>query len=574
MSSIFQKTHTEFSKLLEEGLEGSKYYEFHGPTQSRKTQAMISLIDYLLKKDETAKIAYISPNTHQSVSQLKKRIPCFSYVGTRSEPSSQSSRILVLLDNVSQLQKTLALLKDSKYYLIIDEVDDSQLVGYGSISYYLKQLYLGSVRTYGISATNMSTLWLQDDLSSKSFFYIKPDSEYKGLKDVNVHYLTPDSRTITDRHDDIFERDPYFFHDWIRWFAQKERVFYIDRLDKKLRSRPSLALYRGTYHNHSQLRVFIDIMAMNLSIDFVIAYNQKGIYVFAPRLGNFPGAQTLSFLHNTTEYIFFRFESSLTIGDVLQTIKDKNSSLNNGIIIAGKYADRCISYFSNDGLWHLDHMYAVLPQTKGSNTSRWIQILGRITGVYPRSNPNLHLWVHENVYKDCIKTMDMQELAYVNMKLEDTEVKTSSYTRSTVFPRDIVPSVNLATGVPNSWIRKESLPEEEKKMKVSIKESSLGLQPVLIDEERIRKGTKYYKTYHALVKLITEDKKENIWIDRSDLVVNLVLYMGEEAKSVHSHTTHLHQRLASTKENIVDTTPGLLYRKNDTTIQIRYNTSK
>jgi hypothetical protein len=565
---VVENTHEQVEKLISERkFEGFKYVEFHGPTQSKKTKAMISLVSHFLQATNYT-IAYVNPNLYMCLYQLQTRLPNFATFNSKGRLNS-NSRVIVVLDNASQLAALDKVLTNRPYILIIDEVDDSQLTGVGVIAHNIQELHRKSVQTFGITATNISSLWLQKDLTSKSFFYLVPCSDYKGLRDVKVHYLNDQSETISDSHSNVSARDAYFFGTWLRGFSKRSSVEYLDREDNVRRRRPRIALYRGTSHNNSQLEIFKEVLSRRSGLDFVIVHNQTGYCIFAPNLGEIPNCEQMSHIAENYEYIYYSSKIKKTIGDILQTVKDlaktRDISIERGLIITGKFADRCISYFSNDGQWHLDHMYAVLSRSSGSNSTRWIQILGRITGVYQRSSPTLHLWVHREIYEECLLAMQLQEAIHVNMSLEDKEIKTTTFVQETVFPSDVIPRYNLATRVHKHMVREEPRVIGDGKIDPMIDPEA---HTRVVNASELAPTTVYYSTYTLLCDILKG--RSGRWILQSDLIVQLMELSGVSANLTNARCKHLRFQKSAITMN--ESTRGLLFKKEKGRVYVRFNT--
>lgn len=563
---VVENTYDQVQKLIRDRkFDGFKYIEFHGPTQSEKTRAMISLVDYFYKNSDHM-IAYVNPNLYMSLYQLQTRLSNFASFDSKGRLNS-NSRIIVVLDNASQLGALNRVLGNKSFILIIDEVDDSQLTGVGVIAQHIQELHRKSFQTFGITATNISSLWLQKDLTSKSFFYLKPSPRYKGLKDVKFHELPEESETISDRHSCVSKRDAYFFDKWLVGFSKRSSVKYIDRKDGKKRRRPRIALYRGTSHNNAQLEIFKEVLSRRTDLDFVIVHNQTGYCIFAPNLGEIPNCEQMSYDSGSYEYVYYNSKIKKTIGDILQVVKDlakaRDLCIERGLIITGKFADRCISYFSNDGFWHLDHMYAVLSRSSTSNSTRWIQILGRITGVYKRSNPTLHLWTHRDVYEECLRAMKLQEDIHINIGLENKEIKTTTFVQETVFPSDVIPRYNLATRVYKHMVREE--PSVQKVARVDL---MIDLEDTrVVDVNSLRKGSKFFQTYTVLMSVFKN--RQHRWVLLTDVLPQLVREMATTESIANARCFNLRDRKCTTIED--ETTHGLLLKKEMGRIYIRLN---
>lgn len=393
--------------LIETEIPKRKMLQTIGSTQTQKTNYQIGIAIKSLLKGITP--VMITRDFIGDASQLEKRINDFSkkledYLHNsnvterlfkikvaRADKLSSFDRqsIIVCLGNESQIPKVINMIKNNtssnfvpKINVIIDE-NDKVDYSLGTKTYTaLAELKYIAHQTFGITATPLDVLALQEDLKSNDVFILTNPKDYRGHLDIMVKLQEIDpkvngiNRVAT--YDEVIEHDKNFAY-FLREYS-KSQPEYVWSIRKHL---PNICLLKITNINSTQEALF-DGIYDNYENEFVlILMHEKGIKM------KFKGMKES--IIDGKEVSPNTFIKDIDLPDWFQYLK------NNGgvkrfpriLVISGYKAERCISFVSRDYSWHLTDMY-YNPASKTSIPTMW-QETGRLTG---RNKGKSHLHLH------------------------------------------------------------------------------------------------------------------------------------------------------------------------------------
>jgi hypothetical protein len=393
--------------LIETEIPKRKMLQTIGSTQTQKTNYQIGIAIKSLLKGITP--VMITRDFIGDASQLEKRINDFSkkledYLHNsnvterlfkikvaRADKLSSFDRqsIIVCLGNESQIPKVINMIKKNtstnfipKINVIIDE-NDKVDYSLGTKTYTaLAELKYISHQTFGITATPLDVLALQDDLKSNDVFILTNPKDYRGHLDITVKLQEIDEKVKginrVATYDEVIEHDKnfaYFLSEYSK--SQPEYVWSIRQ------HLPNICLIKVTNINATQDALFDGIYDNYENKFALIIMHEKGIKM------KFKGMKDC--IIDGKDVKPDTFMKDIDLPDWFQYLK------NNGgvkrfpriLVISGYKAERCISFVSRDYAWHLTDMY-YNPASKTSIPTMW-QETGRLTG---RNKGKSHLHLH------------------------------------------------------------------------------------------------------------------------------------------------------------------------------------
>jgi len=399
---------TNVEIMVETQIPKRKMLQTIGSTQTQKTNYTIGLAVKSLLKGITP--VMITRDYLGDASQFEKRIYDFGrnledYLDKNNVVNRKFTlkvdradklcdifnplSIIVCLGNESQIPKVINMLKNNttihsvpKVNIMIDE-NDKVDYSLGTKTYTaLAELKEMSHQTFGITATPLDVLALQEDMKVKDVFILTDPKDYRGHLDIMIKLLEVDPKVCginkVATFQDIIEHD-------------KNLIPFLDEFSKttpeyawSIREHlPNICLIKLTNINITQEALF-DGIYQNYEDKFVmILMHEKGIKM------KFKGMKDC--IINEKIIKPNTFEKNIDLPDWLQYLK------NNGgvkkfpriMFISGYKAERCISFVSRDYVWHLTNMY-YNPSKNTSIPTMW-QETGRLTG---RNKGKSHLHLH------------------------------------------------------------------------------------------------------------------------------------------------------------------------------------
>ena len=393
--------------LIETEIPKRKMLQTIGSTQTQKTNYQIGLALKSLLKGITP--VMITRDFIGDASQLEKRINDllrkleiylqeakvinrrFKIKVVRADKvtSFDPFSIIISLGNESQIPKVIAMIKDSTHSTFVPRInviiDENDKVDYslGTKTYTaLAELKEMAHQTFGITATPLDVLALQEDLKSRDVFVLTNPKDYRGHLDIMVKLLETDPKVKginkVATYEEVIEHDKNFdpfLHGYSRIKPE-----YVWGIREHL---PNICLIKVTNINATQEAIFEGIHSQYEKEFVMLLMHEKGIKM------QFKGMKDCVIAEKEVRPDVF--VKDIDLPEWFQYLKDNGGvkRFPRILVISGYKAERCISFVSRDYVWHLTDMY-YNPASKTSIPTMW-QETGRLTG---RNKGKSHLHLH------------------------------------------------------------------------------------------------------------------------------------------------------------------------------------
>lgn len=515
--------------LLTEDPE-KKVYLIYGRIQSGKTSSIIA-VSHLTNYYNMNNIIIV-PNITEGYFQLRDRINEYNsqvknkvstlFVGDKSSQNeikkyfhkdNKETRTIIALGNHKELQFLKDMLEEFKdshksYVLSVDEAD----LSYKSDDTKYQSQYISLVekakKVINVTATSFKLWFCEENLYTPNIIKISENKNYKGISNFSYKYIPEELECRPpNRKERALDTDEYFSE----YLVQKG-----DEAPFKLSSgevHPHIVLYRcSEILNKHHTQILEDLMKeKNVKNKWsIITYNGDGLLLYDKRL-----TSRLNILGEKSVYkkSVHKF-SRIGLKDILEWMRTNGKhSFSHILVVAGKYANRMISFVSSSYKWHLTSMYLMVNRTTCDNLLQ----MCRLCGVYD-DNINLELVSHKKTINDINKALTLQE----KVLFETSEKKQIlEHVTEMTIPKTILPSQRLVKGV-SYYLNVE---------KTSIVPNTY----YRIDRDSVKGiGERILK---VLVDIVSETK--NVWVERN-VVVNRIMTMNNDfVKSINQVNGHL-----------------------------------
>lgn len=526
-----------------------KVYLIYGRIQSGKTSSIIALSH--LSNYYNINNIIILPNITEGYLQLKTRINEYNkqiqnnittlFVGDKSsqndikkffEKDNKESSTIVALGNYKELEFLNNILKDSykPYVLSIDEADlsyKSTDTKYQSQYSFLSQK---AKKVINVTATSFKLWFCEENLYTPNIIKIPENKNYKGIDSFSYKYIPEDSDCRPPkRKERALDTDDYFTNYLIKKGEEKEFVLKNDE------THPHIVLYRcSEILNKHHTQILEDLMEKDDVVNkwSIIVYNGNGLLVYSKQLTSRINILGEKSVYKKSVHKFSR----ICLKDLLEWMRTNNKySFSHILVVAGKYANRMISFVSSSYKWHLTSMYLLVNKTSCDNLLQ----MCRLCGVY-NDDIKLELVSHKHIINDMTKALSLQE----KVLFESEENKhILEHIQSLPIPKTNLPTQKLVKGV-NYCLNIE-------------KTDIISDTYYKIDPDSVKGiGDKILRD---VLNILTESKNE--WVERS-VIVNKLMGMNRDfVKSINQVNGHLSSVAEKSVEINDDKIQGLLVKK-------------
>lgn len=268
--------------------------------------------------------------------------------------------IYIVIKEYTNLELIKNTLKNKKYVLIIDEVDnvDNNFEGDLTCSNYIKKLKENSYLTIGVSATVTGTYWSWK-LRPNCVREIMVPKNYTGIDNLTqIAKKTGSLKTNinTDEIDEIFKSIPYL----------KQHLDMISEEDTTYSRKPNIDLICVT-HNIKPNKAIFEWMCDNHQHVTSVCMTDTGIELYRPM----------------KKILVFKISG---IGKVLEYLEERKKSKKIVIFSSRTKAGRGITFsstYKENGInrWHVNRM--LLKLTEDMTYDNILQLVGRLCGKFP-----------------------------------------------------------------------------------------------------------------------------------------------------------------------------------------------
>lgn len=386
-----------------------------GFMQSGKTWVMLCISMYYYIKYNLSTVIILQNSTSAEKQFLKRASQIFKEYNINIDRVKKIPK--ELLEDVST-PKIMISLRNSKelefflenyiydFSLIIDESDFNDSGFTSEVERKLTDIKDRSLYIWNVTATALTSL-MKNDIDAGNVAVLPRPEFYKDLPNITFVKLDEKTQTCTSIHDDPITRDPYLKTYLENFSSSKPFVCSFYSSDKETRH-PRYTLIKIGNAVEPQLKLS-NYIYENYPDIITITYN-GGNYGLTCRGNNLPQK---SFIINNIRSKYsnnIHIFNNLHIGCFITYLQRRGvDSFPRIIVIAGKMADRGISFCSNlysrhTLTWHLTEMYFIASKTM--NQSNLLQCAGRLCGKFADDIP---LVLYTNASNDIIKSYYIQE---------------------------------------------------------------------------------------------------------------------------------------------------------------------
>ena len=322
--------------------------------------------------------------------------PLFKASSSSKKLKQDTPKIILLLGNESNIQKTLDNLEQSrrKYVVFIDEVDGVDMGGDSKKSEILPKIKEKAYCVFGVSGTVMDPL-CKENVRRKNLITLSTPPDYKGIVNNRILIQT----TFPGSMNPISDKDNN----------------YSGKIDDDLFSGVQLESFLQSY---TSLPPFETLLTYHPRICLINVSRCVEPYKKAQKqiISLFPNVMTLVYtgegISVSYEGVEEFYKKSWSIAKVLQDIKDNFPRLTHLIIFSGDLAGRGISFKSSDMEWHLtDEFLLVSKKTDEAELQQKIRLNGRYQDDIP-----LTLYSTPKTIRDLRRAYFRQEEIVLNTK--------------------------------------------------------------------------------------------------------------------------------------------------------------
>lgn len=331
------------------------------------------------------------------------------------EDISNGSNVILSLanhDQLSKLNECLDILAENNkvnfpLYVIIDEIDQ---IGYSLGDQFSPQFrYLVETNceaVFGISATLFEPIQSRSlGFTTKNLYYLKPPADYKGVTDIQYHYIeTSDKEIVEDKDLDNFLTD-----------HKDHKPFQIKDKDEH----PMIMMIKSE-RLIAQQDLLMAMIRTKFKTEYtVIIYNGTNCKLYSHLLKNTKIILPVCKKKGIEKDPCVHYFNNTPIPYVLQYLKNHGGATRfpRIIIIAYKLVGRGINIVSEDFGWHLTHMF--YRPSKSSDITTMIQSM-RLCGIYHDNIP-LQCYLPQKDYENLYKGYMLQEDIFQQLGTIDSE---------------------------------------------------------------------------------------------------------------------------------------------------------
>jgi len=316
---------------------------------------------------------------------------------------SKGANVILSLANHDQLSKIndcLDIVAENNninfpLYVIIDEIDQ---IGYSLGDQFSPQFrYLVETNceaVFGISATLFEPIQSRSlGFDTKNLYYLKPPGDYKGVTDIQYHYIEPsDGDTLNDKDLNDFLNN-----------HKDHKPFQIKDKDEH----PMITMIKSERLIAQQDLLMKMIMKTFKKEYTVLTYNGTNCKLYSHHLNKIKIVLPICKKKGMEKEPSVHYFNNTPIPYVLQYLKNNGGALRfpRIIIIAYKLVGRGINIVSEDFGWHLTHMFYRPPRS--SDITTMIQSM-RLCGIYHDNIP-LQCYLPQKDYENLYKGYMLQE---------------------------------------------------------------------------------------------------------------------------------------------------------------------
>jgi hypothetical protein len=364
-------------------------------------------------------------------------------------------KVIIALNNGTQLTAVNKVLDRFNIYgnggltTVLDEADAT---GYAVVkeaprpdlhaAFSMVELKMRSSQIVEVSATIWDIMVGNTNLTNKNIVRIRPCENYKGT--LSVRYVDLEDKITNDLSLPVPEQDPNF-----------------DKIFGGLSITPFFGEDFGVAGGHPVIpihKTFVQIEHINQHFDYmkdsakynkiwtVIKEHSEELALYS----NCLRSETItireeddSVICNVSEKVkgsgVFEFPKKVVIPHILQWLKDNGgvNKFSHIFIKSGKFADRCRSYVSTDGQWHLTHEYTGDYKTLPGGLQGQRLLHNR-----PDASP-LTYYATKKTNKNILKGYKQQEEQVERLLMEQVTVYASKRVGEEKWAKDKVPSFKL-----------------------------------------------------------------------------------------------------------------------------------
>jgi len=321
--------------------------------------------------------------------------------------------IIIALADQSQINKFnqayTELATPNEFDLLFDEGDDLAYHTNRNSAKYKMELEVIRPRarqTYLISATILTMLFKDFELTSDAIYDLRAPDNYKGINDIGFYKCDFDLREINH-------------YEGLRFYEtlSNQEVFksQIDNGNGPALNHPIICLHKTTQHKYQNGALDAIVNHSELKKTWcVMTYNGKGVQLYHEELLEMKeieiemkvGRDTVKVIGEQNYKGVWLFKK-IRIQSVLQYLKEFDSDcmiFTHIVIFAGPYADRSQNFSSNDFQWHLTHQ--VLHTTDRNDLANIVQA-SRLCGCFNDDIP-LKLYTSQSTLNDMTMALQLQ----------------------------------------------------------------------------------------------------------------------------------------------------------------------
>jgi hypothetical protein len=443
--------------------------------------------------------------------------------------------------------------------IIIDECDD---LGYKKImtSSYLRNYTIlkdYSSQIFGVTATAFDVMFIENELNSGKVFRLERPQNYKGVSNIEFRHMN--TSTTFDQVGLEFQMNREMVELYLR--IQGTRFEDAIEFEGELQCHPNIILHRVSHLTTSHDNMMKAFVTMDILKDWTcIVYNGTGISVFGRLLAYDPDEPfIIDGVTGTMDEDEVWHWDGIGIQHALQMLRNRDPDaelFSNICIAAGRLASRGINFCSLDYKWHLTHQ--ILATTSSSSISELIQSI-RLCGVYTDDIP-LVLYTPQKDINDLRNSCELHEqLVDGVINYQDNVSVKDLYSRIPVFS-DLIPKRRISKKA-NYIFNQMPRPRQTDTNAVR-----LILRGNILSDGYVRS---YENTCRAM-----ELIGRNRWINRADVIKKIKEEVDQEKWTQHYNAQLKDFGLVDrfhTIQDILETTNGLLMRKNGRNWQLRLN---
>ena len=409
-------------------------------------------------------------------------------------------KVVIAINNGTQLNsvnKFLDNVGDDKLMIILDEAD---VTGYAVVkneprpilhaAMGIVDLKLRSSHIIEVTATIWDILKGNSTLTNNNIYKLRPSYNYKSV--LSVRAVNLKQKFINDIKLPFNEQDPNF--DEI--FETLTITPYFNEEFGVSGGHPICVLHK-TYVQIQHIDLVFDYMINNSKFNkkwVVIKEHSEDISMFVNCLKGFKIKIDDVNIEDNKDGIF-SFPKKIIIPHILQWLRDNGGvdKFSHIFIKSGKFADRCRSYVSIDGAWHLTHEYSGDYKT----------LPGAIQGMRllhnrPDSIP-LTYFATKKTNKNIRKGYLHQEEQIERLKMEKDNVFTSKRINEEKWCKDKIPSLKLCC---ESTINSNFRIDKKNKLK-----GEDGYKPVLVYNNELNKIITFENLKKAVNEIFTGEDR-------------------------------------------------------------------